>query len=50
VLTGEPQKYRRTEDGRFLLYSVARNGKDDGGSLAKGDSGPKDWVWILPED
>jgi hypothetical protein len=53
VMTGEPLHYRRTGDGRFVLYSVGMNGKDDGGvlGLRKGgtlnfDEG--DWVWRYP--
>src|SRR5438093_1747756 len=31
VITGQPLKYRREEGGRFVLYSVGWNAKDDGG-------------------
>ncbi|MBI4663722.1 MAG: hypothetical protein HY735_33390 [Verrucomicrobia bacterium] len=31
VITGKPLTYRRTENGRFLLYSVGWNETDDGG-------------------
>jgi hypothetical protein len=56
VLTGESYKYRRTEDGRFLLYSVGWNEKDDGGRIFPGRKGSiygvdltrGDWVW--PQD
>ena len=54
-VNGEPLKYRRTDDGRFLLYSVGLNRKDDGGTPAadkKGKpqpDGPEgDWVWRYP--
>jgi len=40
VVTGDSLKYRRTADGRFLLYSVGWNEKDDDGDSDKGD-----WVW-----
>ncbi|HWL51810.1 MAG TPA: hypothetical protein VNQ90_05215 [Chthoniobacteraceae bacterium] len=57
LVTGEPLHYRRTENGRFLLYSVGWNGTDDGGrtffskqkrrffTLPKGD-----WIWPLPDE
>jgi hypothetical protein len=52
VITGEPLKYRRTDDGQFLLYSVGWNQTDDGGTVAmNGDASPHvdimqgDWVW-----
>lgn len=31
VVSGEALRYRRTEDGRFVLYSVGWNAQDDGG-------------------
>jgi len=44
LIGGQPLKYHRTADGRFVLYSVGWNEKDDGGvpgkSVAEGD-----WVW-----
>jgi hypothetical protein len=52
VISGEPLKYRRTDDGQFLLYSVGWNGKDDGGNVAmttgttpRMDQMQGDWVW-----
>ena len=51
VISGEPMKYRRTTDGRFVLYSVGWNEKDDGGKTALDprtkapDSEQGDWVW-----
>lgn len=49
VITGGPLKYRREADGRFVLYSVGLNGKDDGGVIIfkKGGVNPDngDWVW-----
>ena len=55
VITGEPLKYRRTDNGRFVLYSVGWNGKDDGGMIAMSgksktnmDIGEGDWVWPQP--
>lgn len=53
VINGQPLHYRRTENGRFLLYSVGWNGKDDGGVPDDGRqyflSKPNgDWVWQYP--
>jgi hypothetical protein len=39
IIGGQPLKYRRMDDGKFLLYSVGWDGKDDGGDAQK------DWVW-----
>jgi hypothetical protein len=44
IIGGQPLKYHRTADGRFVLYSVGWNGKDDGGVVGKAvEEG--DWVW-----
>jgi hypothetical protein len=55
IVTGQPLRYRRTEDGNFLLYSVGWNGEDDGGEPEPlryfyfGISKPAgDWVWRYP--
>lgn len=63
VLSGQPLKYRRTDDGQFVLYSVGWNQTDDGGKLGspnqeaapgkiRGAFGLKttdgDWVWQYP--
>jgi hypothetical protein len=47
IITGESLKYRRTDDGRFLLYSVGWNAKDDRGTPGKTlfDEEQGDWVW-----
>jgi hypothetical protein len=51
VITGQPMKYHRTPDGRFVLYSVGWNEKDDGGKTVVDprrkapDSDQGDWVW-----
>lgn len=52
IIAGQPLHYRRTDDGKFLLYSVGWNEKDDGGKQSpKGnnnwniDFGKGDWVW-----
>ena len=50
VITGQPFKYRRTDDGQFVLYSVGWNEKDDGGVPGKHlfDQKQGDWVWSYP--
>jgi hypothetical protein len=50
VISGEPYKYYRTNDGRYVLYSVGWNGTDDGGAPGQtlfNDKGG-DWVWQYP--
>jgi hypothetical protein len=54
---GKPLKYKRLEDGTFLLYSVGRDGIDHGGDvipiepaqLLEMDSG-RDLVWPRPAE
>jgi hypothetical protein len=50
VITSQPYKYRRTDDGQFILYSVGWNEKDDGGVPGKTlfDLTQGDWVWSYP--
>jgi hypothetical protein len=61
VINGQPLKYRRTDDGQFVLYSVGWNETDDGGTVGlmkEGAPGWKreggvdwrqgDWVWRYP--
>ena len=53
IIGGEPLHYRRTADGKFLLYSFGWNEKDDGGVVGKDKSGNEDrtqgdWVWQYP--
>jgi hypothetical protein len=53
VINGQPLHYRRTENGRFLLYSIGWNGKDDGGAPDDGKpyyplKSQGDWVWQYP--
>ena len=57
IINGQPLKYRRLENGRFILYSVGWNEKDDGGVVAatKGttprqDQLQGDWVFQYPEN
>ena len=53
VINGQPLKYRGTNDGQFVLYSVGSNETDDGGTvvLTKNgyiDQNKGDWVWRYP--
>ena len=50
IIGGQPLKYRPTSDGKFLLYSIGWNEKDDGGvaERKKGtwdNQNTDDWVW-----
>jgi hypothetical protein len=56
IINGESLNYHLTPDGRFVLYSVGWNGKDDGGIASKGNSNEAgidinrgDWVWQYPK-
>ena len=51
LLTGEPYKYRRTDGGQFILYSVGWDEADDGGTPGERLYDPKqgDWVWDYPQ-
>jgi hypothetical protein len=51
IVNGEPLKYRRADNGKFLLYSVGWNETDEGGKDASNVSRPEtlkngDWAWI----
>ncbi len=53
VINGQPLHYRRTLGGKFLLYSVGWNGRDDGGVPGVNNYGhfvptKGDWVWMFP--
>jgi len=54
IIIGQPLKYRRTENGSFVLYSVGWNETDDGGVVALSKKGKTplvdqgDWVWRYP--
>jgi hypothetical protein len=39
VLHGQPPKYRPTQDGGYILYSLGWDGADHGGAPGK------DWLW-----
>jgi hypothetical protein len=50
AIDGQPLKYRRTEEGGYVLYSVGWNQADDGGKVVLGKGGELDrllgdWVW-----
>jgi hypothetical protein len=50
IIGGQPLHYHRTDDGKFLLYSVGWNETDDGGQVAlkkdgSEERGKGDWVW-----
>lgn len=50
LITGQPLHYRRSDDGKFVLYSVGWNEQDDGGMIAftkdgRLDPEKGDWVW-----
>ena len=51
VIDGAPTRYRTTPEGRYVLYSIGWNGRDDGGQLAWQkerawrDNNQGDWVW-----
>src|SRR5262249_53722236 len=45
IIGGQPLTYIRTTDGRFILYSVGWNEKDEGGSFNSADYEIGDWTW-----
>ncbi len=51
IIGGAPLRYRRTDDGQFILYSIGWNAKDDGGEFALNqaktnvENNQGDWVW-----
>ena len=53
IINGEPLHYRLTDNGKFVLYSVGWNEKDDGGTVVLTKEGAVDrkkgdWVWKYP--
>lgn len=50
-VNGQPLRYRRSEDGRFVLYSIGSDLDDDEGRVAaarrpsQGEEPDGDWVW-----
>ncbi len=52
LFDGQPLRYHRTDDGRYLLYSIGWNSKDDQGQMPLNKNGKPewqddkgDWVW-----
>jgi hypothetical protein len=49
IATGDPLKYRRTDDGRYVLYSTGLDGQDFGGASHNSKGQPTgNWVWAYP--
>jgi hypothetical protein len=53
IINGQPLHYHRTDDGKFLLYSVGWNETDDSGQVVLKKDGSfnwekGDWVWSYP--
>ena len=58
-MDGKPMRYRKTADGRYALWSIGIDGKDDGGKRTLDQKKPEDtdfhkavyigdWVWDFP--
>ncbi|MBX3746523.1 MAG: hypothetical protein KF833_14540 [Verrucomicrobiae bacterium] len=48
-MDGQPLRYRPLDNGWFQLWSVALNGRDDGGVMSTpGSDAEGDWVWPIP--
>ena len=47
IIDGQPLRYRRTDDGKFVLYSIGLDGKDDGGKPIdpKHKDSAESWFW-----
>jgi hypothetical protein len=50
IIDGQPLRYRRTDDGKYLLYSIGWNNKDDSGITGEDFNTTSlekrgDWVW-----
>ena len=61
VISGKPMGYRKTADGRYALWCVGFDGKDDGGKRVLDKDNPErtkfsdpkysgDWVWDFPAE
>jgi hypothetical protein len=59
IISGKPMGYRRTSDGRYVLWCVGFTGKDNGGRRVPDKEHPEltrfsaanytgDWVWDYP--
>ena len=47
-MDGQPLRYHRIDDQKFVLYSVGMDQKDDGGKFPpKDDTSSGDWVWEI---
>ena len=60
-MDGKPMRYRKTPDGKYVLWSIGFDGKDDGGKRVLDEKKPEriwvndekyvgDWVWDFPAD
>ena len=60
-MDGKPMRYRKTPDGRYALWSIGFDGKDDGGKRTLDKKQPEytrfhdaaylgDWVWDFPAE
>jgi hypothetical protein len=60
LLSAKPMGYRKTSDGRYALWCVGLDGRDDGGKRVLDEEQPEktkfqypghtgDWVWDFPE-
>jgi hypothetical protein len=49
---GKPLRYRRNDDGTFLLYSIGENGVDEGGDTTpmRAVYSPAGWYWLRASD
>jgi hypothetical protein len=50
VVTGQPLRYRLTDDGQYVLYSIGWNLTDNGGTIGRTPRGhvdrrQGDWIW-----
>ena len=60
-MDGKPMRYRKTPNGKYVLWSIGFDGKDDGGKRVLDEKKPErtwfydekyvgDWVWDFPSD
>jgi len=60
-MDGKPMRYRKTPDGKYALWSIGFDGKDDGGKRTLDEKKPEDtrfqgadyvgdWVWDFPAE
>jgi hypothetical protein len=59
-MTGKPMRYRKAENGRYVLWSIGVDAKDDEGKWLPGQQTPNnsskfyeptfrgDWIWAFP--